>query len=117
MSILLPRPRTRRSALRGILGGSAVTVALPFLDCDLNASGTALAATGAPLPVRFGTWYWGMGHSPNAFVAKTTTSPGIEFTEETKALARHKNNVNLLTGFNMPLDGSSNYTHWTGWVA
>ncbi len=117
MSILLPRTRTRRAALKGVLGGGAVTVALPFLDCDLNSTGSALAATGAPLPVRFGTWYWGMGHSPNAFVPKSTTTRGIEFTEETSALNRHKDNLNLLTGFNMPLDGSSNYTHWTGWVA
>ena len=117
MSILLPRSRTRRAALKGILGGGAVTVALPFLDCDLNSSGKALAASGAPLPVRFGTWYWGMGHSPNAFVNKSITSSGIEFTEETSALSRHKDKLSLLTGFNMPLDGSSNYTHWTGWVA
>src|SRR5262245_24043966 len=102
MSILLPRPRTRRAALKGVLGGGAVTVALPFLDCDLNSSGKALAASGAPLPVRFGTWYWGMGHSPNAFVNKSITSPGIEFTEETSALTRHKDKLNLLTGYNMP---------------
>ena len=57
MSILIPRTYTRRAALRGVLGGTAVTIGLPFLDCFLNNSGTALAATGAPIPVRFGTWY------------------------------------------------------------
>ena len=64
----------RRSLLRGMLGGGAVSVALPFLDCFLNTNGTALAS-GAPLPVRFGTWYWGLGLTPNAAVkAKTSTA-------------------------------------------
>ena len=48
---------TRRRFLRGVLGGAAVTVAMPFLDCFLNTNGTALAG-GAPLPTRFGTWFW-----------------------------------------------------------
>ena len=35
-------------------GGTAVTVGLPFLDCQLNGNGTALAATGEKLPAAFG---------------------------------------------------------------
>ena len=42
----------RRRILRGMLNGSAVTVALPFLECFLNSNGTALAS-GQELPVRF----------------------------------------------------------------
>ena len=56
------RLATRRNFMRGMLGGAAINVALPFLDCFLNANGTALAS-GAPLPVRFGTWFWGCGAS------------------------------------------------------
>ena len=54
---------TRRRILRGMVGGGAVTLGLPFLDCMLNTNGTALAG-GRPLPVRFGTWNWGLheGH-------------------------------------------------------
>lgn len=63
MSILVPRPVTRRSVLRGALGGATIGISLPFLDAFLNENGTALAGTGAPLPVRFGTWYWGLGHT------------------------------------------------------
>ena len=48
MSILLPRKRSRRAFFRGMLNGGAVTLALPFLNCILNDSGTALATTGAP---------------------------------------------------------------------
>jgi hypothetical protein len=118
MTVLLPRAPSRRSVLRGMLGSTAVGVALPFLDCFLNDNGTALAATGAPLPVRFGTWYWGLGHTPNhAVKARTQTGPGIEFLEECKPLIPWRDQINHYSGFNMPLDGRSNYTHFTGWVA
>lgn len=60
---------TRRRVLRGMLGGAAVTVGLPFLECFLNANGTALAS-GTPIPTRFGTWFWGLGMNPSVFVPK-----------------------------------------------
>jgi hypothetical protein len=107
----------RRSLLRGMFRGGAVSVALPFLDCFLNTNGTALAS-GAPLPVRFGTWYWGLGLTPNGAVkAVTSTTQGIEFLEQCAALTPHKDYINFYSQFNMPLDGQSNYTHYTGWVA
>jgi hypothetical protein len=100
-----------------MFGGGAVTLALPYLDCFLNGNGTALAATGAPIPVRFGTWYWGMGHTPgHAVVEKHQTSPGIDFLEETASLVPFKDQLTYFGNFNMPLDGHSNYTHFTGWV-
>lgn len=118
MSVLLPRPVTRRSVLRGALGGLSAGVSLPFLDAFLNENGTALAATGAPLPVRFGTWYWGLGHTPgHAIEPKTRTSEGIGFLTECEALKPHAKWLNYFGGFNMPLDGRSNYTHFSGWVA
>jgi hypothetical protein len=46
---------SRRRVLRGMMGGAAITVGLPFLDCFLDSNGAALAATRAPLPVCFGT--------------------------------------------------------------
>lgn len=52
---------TRRNALRGILaGGAAITVGLPFFDAMLDDNGVALAG-GAPLPTRFGLWFFGNG--------------------------------------------------------
>ena len=59
----MTRSFPRREVLKGILGGGAVTVALPLLDCFLDGHGTALAS-GAPIPVRFGTWFWGLGVTP-----------------------------------------------------
>ena len=52
---------TRRRLLRGMMGGTAVSVGLPFLNCFLDESGTVLAATGQKLPTCFGTWFWGCG--------------------------------------------------------
>lgn len=117
MSFTIPRKLTRRSMLRGVLGGATVYMGLPILDCHLNTSGTAFAGTNAPLPVRFGTWYWGMGHTPGyAITEKKQSGPGIGFLEETLPLRPYEQYMNYFSGFNMPLDGRSNYTHFTGWV-
>ena len=39
---------TRRSALRGMLNGAAITVGVPLLDAFLDINGEAMAATGSP---------------------------------------------------------------------
>lgn len=66
---------TRRNVLRGMLNGSAVAVGLPFLELFLNGNGTALA-DGAPLPTRFGTWFWGLGMNKEIFTP-TKFGPGL----------------------------------------
>ena len=53
-----PQLLARRTFLRGVAGGAAVSIGLPMLDIMLNANGTALA-DGGSLPSRFGTFYWG----------------------------------------------------------
>lgn len=54
----------RRTVLRGLLtGGVAVAVPLPRLAGMLDANGTAYA-DGTPLPLRFGTWFFGNGIIP-----------------------------------------------------
>jgi len=60
---------SRRRVLKGMLNGAAVTVGLPLLDCMLSDGGQALAS-GAPLPVRFVTWFWGLGGNASVFVPK-----------------------------------------------
>lgn len=118
MSILLPRAPSRRSFLRGMLRGGAVSIALPFLNCFLDGNGTAMAATGQPLPLRFGTWYWGLGHTPgHAVKEKTATTKGIDFLAECRALVPYKEHMNFYGGFNTPLDGQGNYTHFSGFAA
>ena len=69
---------TRRTLLRGMLGGTSVAMALPLLDCFLNDNGTALAA-GRPLPVRFGTWFWGCGIHPEQWNPAKTGAIGCSW--------------------------------------
>jgi hypothetical protein len=104
---------SRRRLLRGSLGGAAVTIALPFLDAFLNSSGTALAAGGAPLPVRFGTWFWGCGINPQRW-NPATAGAGYEITPELKPIEAVKDRVSILSGFNVLLDGRANHVHVSG---
>ncbi len=104
----------RRRVLRGILGGGAVTVGLPILDCFLNTNGTAFA-DGKPLPMRFGTWFWGLGINSKIFVPKMTGA-NYEFPEESAVLKPVQQHINLISNLNAFRDGYENYCHLTGWV-
>jgi hypothetical protein len=103
---------TRRTALKGMLGGAAVTVGLPLLDCFLDDNGTALAA-GGPLPLRFGTWFWGCGMTPDRFVPKKIGA-GYDIPVELEPLAPFRDQMTVLTGFRAILDGRSNFPHTSG---
>lgn len=106
---------SRRRVLRGMLNGGVVTLGLPLLNCFLNTNGTALAATGAPLPVRFGTWFWGLGMNSQVFIPKTVGA-NYELPEELSALAPVRQHVNVFTNFNANRDSSPNLCHYTGWI-
>lgn len=104
----------RRRVLRGMLNGGAVTISLPLLNCFLNGNGTALAA-GGPMPVRFGTWGWGLGMAANIFVPKKT-GPNYELPEEITSLAPIRDHINLFTNVTAYRDTYENLCHYTGWV-
>jgi hypothetical protein len=105
---------SRRKILRGAFQGAALSVGIPFLDCFLNSNGNALAS-GLPIPVRFGTWFWGLGHTPGRGIGEKT-GQDYEFLDECLALAPYKNKINYFSNFNTPLDGRPNVVHFTGWV-
>src|SRR5262249_30892390 len=102
----------RRSVLRGMLGGTAVTLALPLLDCRLNENGTALAA-GGPLPGRFGKWSWGCGVTADRRVPQRTGA-NFDFPPELKYLEAFQGQINVLSGFDVKVDGKPNIAHQTG---
>lgn len=104
----------RRRFLKGMMATSAVTVGLPFLQVFLNGNGTALAS-GAPIPTRFGTWFWGLGMNENIFVPKKTGA-GFDLPEEIAMLADIKDHINIYTNFKSSTDGNPNLCHYTGWV-
>jgi hypothetical protein len=99
-----------------MLNGAAVSVSLPFLEIFLNENGTALAATGQPLPERFGTWFWGLGIDPGVFIPKTVGA-NYELTDELKSLEKVKQYVNVYSNYDVMTDGKPNFCHYTGWVA
>ncbi len=102
----------RRRVLRGLLGGSAISVALPLFDCVLNGNGTALAS-GAPLPVRFGTWFWGLGVTPGRW-KPTKTGKDYDILPELRPIEPFKKKISIFSGFDVLLDGKPNFPHQTG---
>src|SRR5262245_50967700 len=64
----------RRTFLRGLTTAGTALVGLPLLDVMLDRHGTALAS-GEPLPLRLGTYFWGNGIVPGNWVP-ATTGPG-----------------------------------------
>jgi len=103
----------RRSVLRGVMSGTAVSVGLPFLDCFLNTNGTALAATGTQLPTRFGTWFWGLGLNPGRWEPKEEGKMN-EMGVELQPLNAYKDRMNVFSGLKAFLDGKPLQVHNSG---
>lgn len=108
----MTRVFNRRMALRGMLGGGAVTVGLPLLDIFLDGNGEAMAS-GAPMPVRFGTWFWGLGMQ-NHLSAPTRFGPGYDLRGELQPLAPVAKHINFYSNFAAVTDGRPNFVHHTG---
>ena len=106
---------TRRNLLRGFVQGSAVAVALPLLDLFLDGNGTALAA-GAPIPIRFGTWFWGCGVNTARWFPDRV-GRDYDLKAELKPIAPYKDKVSVFSNFNCILDGKPNLVHWSGVMA
>lgn len=113
MTLPMTRRRLLRRALHGSLGGVGLSLALPYLDVFLNDHGDALAATGAPLPRRFGTWFYGCGMNPDRW---NPTQEGTDFalTPELEPIRSVREHVTVLSGFGVLLAGESNHVHRTG---
>jgi len=107
----------RRSFLRGMLRGTAVCVGFPILDLFLDRNGTAYA-DGAKLPVRFGTYFWGLGltDTPTGGTrwVPSKTGFGYEIMPELEALKPVKDKVSVFSGFRGIGDGRPNLVHWSG---
>jgi hypothetical protein len=95
----MPRPKiSRRTVLRGALGGVGIGIALPPLEAMFNANGTAYAQ-GAPIPKRLGIFFWGDGVKPDRW---TPTNTGSNWTSSPALLpletAGVKDYVNVVSG-------------------
>jgi hypothetical protein len=103
------KPFSRRAVLRGALG----SLALPLLERALNGNGTAFA-NGAPLPLRFGTWWFGVGVRLDRWTPPATGS-GYPLTDELQPLAPVKDAVSVVSGLDSPFPGVLG--HHDGWVS
>ena len=102
----------RRTVLKGLMGGTAVTVGLPLLDIFLNSNGDAMA-DGAALPVAFVSWFQGLGFAPGYWEPKTLGA-NYEFGHCLRALTPIKDKVNVYSGMKVYLDGHAAGAHGSG---
>ncbi len=86
----------RRTMLRGMVGGSMITAALPLLEAMLNDNGTALAGGGA-LPRRLVTYYWADGVLLDRW-EPDGTGTNWTLSEELAPLGPVKDYLNVVTG-------------------
>lgn len=89
-------PISRRTLLRGMLGGAAVGIALPTLEIFLNEGGTA-HADGSALPKRFGVFFWGNGMLPDRWVPGTQ-GLGWEPSQLLQPLSDMRDAVSVVSG-------------------
>ena len=98
MTRFLPGRRrlSRRTMLKGLLGGAAVSVGLPALEIMLNDHGTALASGGG-LPLRFGLFLWANGILPPRWVPEEV-GPGYALSDQLAPLEAVRDRFSVITG-------------------
>jgi hypothetical protein len=106
---------SRRSVLRGMLNGATIAVGLPLLEFFLDSNGRAFADTGAPMPIRFGTWFWGLGVNPPRWFPNKTGAD-FDLKIELEPIKDFKHKINVFSDFNIPLDGKPNLPHTSGGI-
>ena len=105
---------SRRQVLRGLIGGSAVSISLPTLEGMLNDHGDAYAQ-GMPIPTRFGLWFWGNGVRPELWVPQNTgRGAQWQLSEELAPLQRHKSKLSTLSGYTIKTGTHAHHAGMTG---
>ncbi|MBM3727668.1 MAG: DUF1552 domain-containing protein [Acidobacteria bacterium] len=114
---------SRRTLLRGVLGGSAVRLGLPPLAAMFNSNGTAYAAASESraIPPRFVYWFNGNG-IPEKYWVPRETGAAFEFTPCLAPLAPFRNDIHVITGLDSPAarlpgPGNSHYPSMSGLVS
>ena len=87
---------SRRTVLRGMLLGSAVSVALPPLEIFRRGGGVAHAAESS-FPQRFCLFFWGNGMLPDRWIP-ATTGEDWEMSDQLAPLAALREDIAVITG-------------------
>jgi hypothetical protein len=104
---------SRRTLLRGALGGAAVVVGLPPLEAMLDSSGTALA-DGTPIPKKFGFWFFGNGVVQNQW-NPAAAGAGFPLSPALQPLAGVKDYLSVVSKTWVP--GHHPTAHWSQYGA
>lgn len=91
---------SRRTMLRGMLGGLAVSVALPPLEAFMNRNGTAYAGDSG-FPTRFGVWFWGNGVLPDLFFPSGSGGPSWTPSQLLMPLAALQQDITVVSGMRL----------------
>ncbi len=92
-------PLSRRTVLRGVLRGSAIGLALPWLEIF---AGRKAHACGGAIPRRFGLFFWGNGNGPERWLP-TGEGDEWELSEQLAPLAGVKDFLTVITGMSVKL--------------
>ena len=100
---------SRRTVLRGVLGGTTVALALPVLEAMLDQHGTAFAG-GGDLPRRLGLFFWGDGVKLDAWTPDATGTDWVpKSILQPLADAGVKQKVSVVSGYNVPIGGAGHH--------
>jgi hypothetical protein len=102
----------RRTTLRGLLGGAAISVGLPTLEAMQGRRASAFAQSGGA-PKRFGVWYFGGGigfEESNFFPAQTGATWSLPKLLE--PLAKVKDYVTVVSGTSFDHFEAGISHHW-----
>jgi len=91
----MTHPTSRRRFLRGLLGGAAVSVALPHLEYFTPRRAFAADTV---FPQRFGMFFWGNGILPDRWIPDTVGT-GWALSDQLAPLAEHQAELTLFSGF------------------
>ncbi|MCB9680765.1 MAG: DUF1552 domain-containing protein [Alphaproteobacteria bacterium] len=102
----------RRTLLRGLLGGAAVAIALPPLECMVNPNGTAWA-DGSIFPKRFGLWTWANGTLPDRWTPiGAGEGDAWQLSDQLAPLAIHKPKLSVISG--LEVKAFNSIPHYSG---
>ena len=101
---------SRRTLLKGVLGGATVTIGLPLFECFVNSNGTALAS-GSGFPKRFGLFFWGNGNLPDRWVPSETGEVWT-LSDQLAPLAPVQHLINVVSGLDVYVPNI--YPHTSG---
>jgi hypothetical protein len=109
------RTLNRRGFLRGSLGcGAGIAIGIPMLEIFLSDNGDALAS-GGPLPLRFGTWFWGNGMTPERWNPERAGGD-FDLPPELAPLEDLRDEWTVFSDFDVNLGSSGNEVHYSGYM-